>query len=214
MFVTVGILIFIAAVYFIGSRQNLFKSKFHLSTFINHAQGLKPGSNVRYVGVIVGSVDDIIFVNDSILRVDMVVEKEVKNHIRKNAVASIGMEGMMGYMTINIAPAPGTAPPVENGDTIASYSPLATKDMMQSLGNTNENLALLSKTLLEVASKLNNGDGAMGMLLGDSATAQNLSISIKNMKEGSALFNENMEAMRHNFLLRPYFKKKEKGKKP
>ena len=46
--------------------------------------------------------------------------------------------------------------------------------------------------------------------LGDSSLGNNLSATMVNLKKGSAGLNENMEAAKHNFLLRGYFKKKKK----
>ena len=51
------------------------------------------------------------------------------------------------------------------------------------------------------------GKGVLHMLLQDSVFAENLNMSMINAKKGTEGFSQNMEALRHNFLLRGYFRK-------
>ena len=64
--------------------------------------------------------------------------------------------------------------------------------------------------LAEIAYKVNHGKGVIAKLLGDSSISNNLNATLANLKKGSAGLNENMEAAKHNFLLRGFFKKKKK----
>jgi len=62
-------------------------------------------------------------------------------------------------------------------------------------------------------SRLLKGDytGQRGVLqsaLRDSALAGHVSRSLRNVEAGTRNFNENMEALKHNFLLRGYFRRK------
>jgi phospholipid/cholesterol/gamma-HCH transport system substrate-binding protein len=47
----------------------------------------------------------------------------------------------------------------------------------------------------------------------DTLLQSRLQASMENIRKGTAAFNENMEAMKHNFLLRGYFQKQEKAEK-
>jgi phospholipid/cholesterol/gamma-HCH transport system substrate-binding protein len=179
--VTTGVLLFIVAVYFIGNTRNLFGPKFYLNTVISNANGLREGNNVRYAGIVVGSVEDIIFVNDSTLRVEMSLEEEVKNFIRKDAVASIGMDGLVGNVIVNISPGSGNQPRVKNGGTIASYSRTSSDYMLETLNRTNENIAVLSEKLLEFSKSLNDGQGTLPLLVNDADVANDLVQTLKNL---------------------------------
>lgn len=182
IFVTIGVALFTIAIYYIGSRQNLFGKIFHISTYINNANGLQVGNNVRYSGITVGSVERIIFQNDSTLKVDMKLDEEVKNFIKKDAVASIGTDGLVGNVLVNISPGLGNMPPVEEGDIITSFTRTDPNDLLKTLGNTNENIALLSLNLLEIAEKINEGDGTVSRLLGDSQMAEDIAFSVSNLR--------------------------------
>ncbi len=188
-FVLATLLVFMFAVYNIGSQENLFGSTFQLSSIFHNVNGLKPGNNVRYAGINVGSVRDIVIVNDSTLRVDMVLERKVKEFLKKDAVASIGSDGLVGNMIVNISPGEGGPESVEDGDVISSYSRVKTEDMMVRLSQTNENIALLSYNLLEIVQDINEGKGSLYALINDSLMAANLRLSMANLRRTTRHLN-------------------------
>ncbi len=59
--------------------------------------------------------------------------------------------------------------------------------------------------------KINSGQGTIGRLIQDTAIAENIDGIISNLKSSSKGLDENMEAAKHNFLLRGYFNKKAKA---
>ncbi|MBI2279476.1 MAG: hypothetical protein HYU68_02130 [Bacteroidetes bacterium] len=61
--------------------------------------------------------------------------------------------------------------------------------------------------------QLRAGQGVAGSMVNDTTLVNNLEKSMDNIQKGTAAFNENMEALKHNFLVRGYFKKQEKLKK-
>ncbi|HSM47044.1 MAG TPA: MlaD family protein [Draconibacterium sp.] len=81
---------------------------------------------------------------------------------------------------------------------------------MKSLQKTVAKTEVASNELGEIMTKINSGEGAIGMLLKDTSIVNNIDETIINLKESSVGLNENMEALKHNFLFRGYFKKKAK----
>ncbi|MBL7745266.1 MAG: MCE family protein [Chitinophagaceae bacterium] len=71
----------------------------------------------------------------------------------------------------------------------------------------------LSAMTQSVKNDINNGKGTVNALLKDSSLVIKLSNSLSNIEQGTAGFNANMQALKHNFLLRGYFRKLEKQKK-
>jgi phospholipid/cholesterol/gamma-HCH transport system substrate-binding protein len=78
------------------------------------------------------------------------------------------------------------------------------------LQKTTKSAAILTENLNAASKKLNNGDNAIGVLLNDKAAAEQVKTTIKNLETSSKKLDENLEALQHNFLLRGFFKKKEK----
>ena len=71
----------------------------------------------------------------------------------------------------------------------------------------------MMEDLNNVIDNMKQGEGTAGMLLTDTLLRNSLYNSIINFEEGTGRFNENMEALKSNFLFRKHFKKMEKKKK-
>ena len=174
LFVIISTLLLISLLYFIGNKQNLFGKTFRISAVFNNVNGLILGNNVRYSGINVGTVKKINMINDTTICVDMVIEDKFLKHIKKNAVAAIGSDGLVGSMVINIVPNKGSSLNLFPGDTIKSFSKISTNDMLSTLNTTNENAALLTSDLLKITTAINEGKGTLGMLITDEEMAVNL----------------------------------------
>src|SRR5680860_1543052 len=82
---------------------------------------------------------------------------------------------------------------------------------MESLQKTAGKTEVASNQLGEIMVKINSGEGTLGMLIQDTTLATNLNTTVVNLKESSVGLNENMEALKHNFLFRGYFRRKAKA---
>ncbi len=78
------------------------------------------------------------------------------------------------------------------------------------LQKTAASAAVLSENLNKASAQLNKNDNAVGLLLNDAKTADQVKTMMKNLESSSKKLDENLEALQHNFLLRGFFKKKEK----
>jgi phospholipid/cholesterol/gamma-HCH transport system substrate-binding protein len=312
IFVLGGLLFMIFLLFMIGQNENMFGSNYMLKTQVNNAAGLRAGNNVRYSGIEVGTVKSVIILNDTLIEISMMVDKNMKKVIRKNAIVSLGTDGIIGNKVVNIEPGDGPADIALENDLLPFRMSLNTETMMRTLAGSNANIQditkelkiavirineseglwkLLNDTLLAVGlrksvlnlqkatahaeymtsdmkqivrdvkdgkgsvgtllrdtgivynlnttlSQLQNvadeadklagdldkviknidheiqyGKGPMNAILKDTAMVNKLNQTLDNVEKGTASFNENMEAAKHNFLFRGYFKKQEKEKK-
>ncbi|MDH3709781.1 MAG: MlaD family protein [Cyclobacteriaceae bacterium] len=181
--VTLSLILFVIAIYFIGTKQNLFGQNFYITAIFNNVNGLQSGNNVRFAGINVGTVDKIVIVSDSTVEVHMKMGEGVRSYIKKDAIASIGSDGLVGNMLVNISPGNGEQPAVENQDRIASFSRTDTDDILNALSSTNENIALLTRNLLTITEKINEGEGAITALLNDPGMSENLKSTFSNIEE-------------------------------
>lgn len=195
IFVIAGLVFFSVAVYFIGNKQNLFGDSFTIKSVFRNVNGLQTGNNVRYSGINVGTVSKLELLSDTSILVEMIITEDKRQHLRKDAIATIGSDGLVGSVIINIIPGEGTKPIVEPGDYIESYSRISTSDMMSSFNATGENAALLTADLLEITRAINNGEGTMGMLMNDPVIAKNLNETVANLKNTSKKAVEFMDGL-------------------
>ena len=72
-------------------------------------------------------------------------------------------------------------------------------------GNT-----LWHQALQTAGAGLNDKNAPIGMLLHDEDAADNLQRTLKNLRVSSQELSEDLKALQHNFLLRGFFKKKDK----
>jgi phospholipid/cholesterol/gamma-HCH transport system substrate-binding protein len=212
MFVSIGLLLFIMAIYFIGKQKNLFGSTFRITSTFKTVSGLEIGNNVRFSGINVGTVEEIQLVNDSSVTVAMVMKEEVREFIKTDAKATIGSDGLMGDKVLTITPGVKSRKIIENNGQIASTSGIEMNDIMKSVKKSMDNVGVISEELAIFSHSMNNGNGTLARLVRDPGMANAMDQTINNLEKGTKGFSENMEAAKSNFLLKGYFKKKEKEK--
>jgi len=213
LFVVGGLALFVLAIFIIGKQKNLFNPVFKLKSSFHNVGGLKIGNNVRFSGITVGTVDNIRIVNDSTVRVDMLIKKEVWQFIKTDCEISIGSEGIIGDKLIVIAQGSPDAPLAKDGQNLESTEPVETDAIMKSLRTTGENAEVITEQLAEIMTKINKGDGTLGRLIQDKTMAENLNKTMTNLKESSKGLDENMKAVKSNFLFKGYFDRKAKAAK-
>ncbi len=211
LFIIGGLALFVFAIFIIGKQQNLFNPVFKLTTNFYNISGLQVGNNVRFTGINVGTVDNIKIINDSTVKVDMLIKRDVQKFIKSDCEVSIGSEGLIGDRLITIGHGSSEAPLASEGQELASTEPVETDAIMASLQVTAGNAEIISDQLAEIMIKINSGEGTLGRLIQDTTIAENINQTIINLKKSSRGLDENMNAAKHNFLLRGYFKKKAKA---
>jgi phospholipid/cholesterol/gamma-HCH transport system substrate-binding protein len=182
IFVIIGSLFFIIAIYFIGNKKDMFNETIKISAVFKNVNGLQPGNNVRFSGINVGTVKEIIIVNDSLIKVDMLIEEAIASHIKKDAVASIGSDGLVGNMIINIIPGKKSNQIVNEGDMILSEDKTSTDEILKTINSTSENAKLITDNLVKITNQINSKKGTIGMLINDTVMSDDLKQTIYNLK--------------------------------
>ena len=84
---------------------------------------------------------------------------------------------------------------------------------LEKLEFAGDHLKSVTDSIKVILEKIKEGDGTLPVILNDTAIANDLRQTIRNLNEGTASFNENMDALKQSFLLRKYFKEQEKKNK-
>ncbi|MBT1686693.1 MlaD family protein [Dawidia soli] len=204
IFVVAGVLLFILAAFFIGSENNLFSRTITVMAVFKNVEGLKRGDNVWLSGVKIGTVRDVNIASEGKVLVTMLLKEKQNEFIRRDAMASVGSDGLVGNKIVVIRP--GTAPEnIADNDTINSLSPTDTQDLINIAKDVGENTRSLTFDLKELSRRVSDGQGIVGDLITDKGsfshdlrqTATNLRQVGANMNRASAELNALVYEMKH-----------------
>ncbi|SKC83553.1 MlaD family protein [Ohtaekwangia koreensis] len=201
LFVVAGIIFLVFTLYMIGKNRNLLGTTFIIKAIVSNVNGLVPGNNVRFKGIDVGTVKSVSVENDTAIVVTMLIDEKLKSFIKKNAIASIGTDGLMGNKLININSQPGHAEPVHEGDIIFSRKAVETDEMLRTLNTTNDNIARISTNLYEITEKLNRSE-SLWTLLSDTVITQDLRLAVHDFRiagKSTASFTRNANGIVEKF---------------
>jgi phospholipid/cholesterol/gamma-HCH transport system substrate-binding protein len=223
-FIVVTLAVLATGVFIIGSKEYLFRSTYQLRAQFKDVVGLAEGADVQVGGVHSGTVTGIELPRKPGDEVTVVMELAKSTHeiVKRDSVASIQTEGLLGnqYMAISFGSA-GQAE-VRDGETIQSEPPLEMADLLRKtngiLDSSQEavqNVTMATAHLSSVSNKIDSGQGTVGALVNDKQlysdleqTTTTLHATMLQAQTGVTDFQENMEALKHNFLLSGYFKKR------
>jgi phospholipid/cholesterol/gamma-HCH transport system substrate-binding protein len=179
LFTLAGLLFLMLMLYFIGKDQNLFGPTFVVKARFDNVQGLVPGNNVRYAGIEAGTVKKLKILNDTLIEVSMIIDTKLKPFIRNNALASIGTDGLMGNKVVNITAVAGQAPLIQDGDILFVKKGVDMDQVLQTLNNTNNDVAVIAGNLKTTVIRINNST-ALWKLMNDNSIPENLRLSAAN----------------------------------
>ncbi|WP_448701791.1 MlaD family protein [Mucilaginibacter sp. AW1-3] len=219
LFTLIGIVILFVAIFLIGSQKNLFSSTYGVYGIFKNVGGLQVGNNVRLAGINVGVVQGINILTDTSVRVDLTLNSNVKKFVKTDAKLSIGTDGFIGDKLITISPGgPNTTATAENGQLLATVPPVDVDKIIAKATTIITNASNITGDLSEIVAKVNNGQGSIGRLLNNDKMAKDMEKTVKeakntmsSVKTTTGTLNEDLKAAQHNFLLKGFFKKKEKA---
>jgi phospholipid/cholesterol/gamma-HCH transport system substrate-binding protein len=188
-FVLGGLILLILLLYLIGKNRNLFGSNFTLKAKFDNVHGLEAGNNVRFGGINVGTVDELNFINDTLIEVRMLLNKKVRNIIRNNAEASIGSDGLVGNKIVNITAINGYALFAVPGDYLKVRKTTDTDQMLQTLNTTNTNLRIITDSTKNIISKFSKSK-LLNILINDQDIGNDIKITLSNIKAASNKIDE------------------------
>jgi phospholipid/cholesterol/gamma-HCH transport system substrate-binding protein len=222
IFVTLAVLA--AGVFLIGSKEYLFRSTYELKAQFDNVAGLSDGADVQVGGVHSGTVLSIELPHQPGGKVTVVMELDKSTHeiIKQDSLASIETEGVLGNQYVAISFGSAGQAEVKNGEMMQSLPPLIMSDLLKKTSGILDssqqainNATMATAHLNSVSAKIDSGQGTIGALVNDKQLYDNVEQSTATLQAtmvqaqaGVTDFQENMEALKHNFLLSGYFKKR------
>jgi phospholipid/cholesterol/gamma-HCH transport system substrate-binding protein len=221
-FVIATLAILAIGVFIIGSKQYLFTSTYQLKAQFDNVAGLDAGADVRVGGVHSGTVRAIVLPHRAGEKVTILMDLDKSTHeiIKQDSVASIETEGLLGNQYLAISFGSAGKADVQDGGLIASEPPLEMAALLEKASaildtsqQAIQNATNASGHLDSISAKIDGGQGTVGALVNDkqlysnlAQTTSALNDTVSRAQAGVTDFQENMEALKHNFLLRGFFK--------
>jgi phospholipid/cholesterol/gamma-HCH transport system substrate-binding protein len=133
VFIIVGLGLLAAILFQIGSRQKAFSKHLELYTEFADLGGLGKGAKVRVSGLDAGQITKVEIPKEPSdkFRLELQVEEKVHGIIRKDSIASIETEGVVGDNFVSIKKGSEQAERVQAGATLPSKEPFTLTAVME-----------------------------------------------------------------------------------
>src|SRR5262249_48222902 len=144
-------------IYALGARARLFEARYTIHADFTEVGGLTEGATVRLAGVQIGRVSGVHLPAQpgGKVRVDLNITRHYSDRIRKNSVARIDTQGLLGDKIVEITGGTPDTPPVAAGELVASRDPVDIGQVLTQGGETVKNVAALTENLGQMAKTFN-----------------------------------------------------------
>ncbi len=190
IFIVAGLALFVIALFYIGSKENLFTKTFNVYSIFPNVSGLTQGNSVQFAGINVGTIQSIEIIATDKVKVNMNIVSNVKKFIKKDSEASINSDGLVGNKVLAITSGSVNSPSIEDGDSVHSITPVSIGDIVKNLNESTKGAEQISKDLAEIVSKVNNGEGTLGKLINNSDVFNSLDSLMNSFSGSSANINK------------------------
>ena len=180
-FVVVGTLLFLVALFYIGRENTLFNRTFTISAVFKNIEGLKEGDKVWLSGVKIGTVKNVQIVSEGQVIVALSLRDKQNEFIKKNATAFIGSDGLVGNKIVVIRPG-NAAATVQDNDTINTFSPTDTQELINIAKDVGANTKSLTDDIKQITARIHSGEGLIGELLGEGKISHDLRDVVTSLK--------------------------------
>jgi phospholipid/cholesterol/gamma-HCH transport system substrate-binding protein len=195
-FVISGVILFIIALFYVGSESAFFNKTFTVSAVFRNIEGLKEGDKVWLSGVQIGTVKDVQIVAEGKVVVALSLRDKQNKFIRKDATASVGSDGLVGNKIVVIRPGNSGAI-IQDNDTINTFSPTDTQELINIAKDVGSNTRSLTDDLRLITARINQGDGIVGELLNDGPLSRDLRLAIASLRAAGENTNQATQDLKH-----------------
>lgn len=182
IFVILGVIFLIILLFTVGKNKNLFGSSYTLKAEFQNVHGLVKGNNVRYSGIHVGTVKDINIIDMNSIIVTMNINKEMKHVIHKDAVATVGTDGLVGNKVVDISPNAVAGIIANDNEFINSKEAINTEEIFSGLSNSNTSIESITRNLVTITDRIVQNNN-LWAIIEDKNISNQILKSIENTKQ-------------------------------
>lgn len=156
MFIFLSLVTLAVFIFFLGDVKERFKPKKNINIVFNFTGDLEAGAPVRYAGLLVGRVGEIVLLNSlkekGIDRVTVMAEINPAIKVRRDSIASIKTSGLMGGPYIDIRPGSSSSPILVEGEQLLGQDAFQFTEM----GDMVEEVVMQVRKFTQMAEALSN----------------------------------------------------------
>ena len=183
LFVLIGLIILVAGILVMGTQQNKFSENLKVTTYFHDVKGLKVGNNVWFSGVKVGIVKEVSFESVENVKVVMNIDAANSQFIRKDVLATLGSDGLIGNSIISLVGGSANSPQIQDGDVIKAGPSGGMEQMIGLLQDNGANLTVITENFAKLSQQLVDGKGTVGALMTDENIANDLRTAVASMSK-------------------------------
>jgi hypothetical protein len=206
-----GVVLFGAGLFIIGSDNSLFAHTFNAYAWFPSMSGLSTHAQVSVAGYEAGTVSEIRVPQqaDGRFRVTLKIDNKFKALVRQSSVASVQTQGMVGDDFVEIDPGNPQSAACGNNCTIQSKETTSMADLMQEGKGVMETL---QSTLQSARLAVQNANQALVTFDSQGKSRESgpegLKQTVLDAQQAVTNVSEDAEALKHNFFLRGFFKRR------
>ncbi len=198
VFVLLALAAFLGTIYALGARARLFEARYVIHADFTEVGGLVEGATVRLAGVQIGRVSGVRLPGQpgGKVRVDLDIARRYADRIRKDSIARIETQGLLGDKVVEITVGTAATPALQAGEVLAARDPTDFGRMLSEGAGAAKDVGAVVAELRKSAETLNRSK----LIENASATAERLNRVVDQVEHGSgwahALLYEEPVALR------------------
>ena len=168
IFVFSGVFLAMLVIFLLGSEKQIFKRQYTLLTTFKDISGLRVGAQVQLAGLNVGMVDEISFsqdLNDKKVEVKLAINKEYQDRIRRDSVAEISTQGLLGdkYVFVSLGTPPNE--PLRDGESLKTDEKAGFEAILSKANKMMEKLDSGVESVDAILKEVQTGSGLLHSLI-------------------------------------------------
>ena len=157
VFVLVALAVFLGMVYALGARARLFEARYTVHADFGEVGGLTEGATVRLAGVQIGRVTGVHLPGapGGKVRVDLTIARRFADRIRRDSVARIETQGLLGDKIVEITVGTAAAAALQPSEVLAAREPTDVARVISEGADAARNVAALVVALRQTVDSVN-----------------------------------------------------------
>lgn len=198
----------------VSARQWHWQETFRARADFATISGLERGGQVRVQGIDAGAVEEIVPPSTPGRPVTLIlrIDAKLRPLVRSDATARIASQGVVGAKVLEIAPGRPDAPPLPEGGTLRTETPIEVADLLRDASASLRRIDAVAEAagrglgeINAIAAGIRRGEGSLGRLVQDDEAYRKLVALSDRGEKTLGDVEENLAAMKRTWPISRYF---------